>query len=76
MEIFTLENLNLVLTILFVIGLIVFTARYVYLVGQDRKYIAKKQKQLMSQHEYIEYCYNCECEETTPLSLEEINKES
>jgi hypothetical protein len=74
MEIFTLENLNLVLTILFVIGLIVFAARYIYLVGQDKKYIAKKQRQLMSQHEYIEYCYNCECEEITPLSLEEINR--
>jgi hypothetical protein len=76
MEIFTLENLNLVLTILLVLGLVVFAARYVYLVGQDRKYIAKKQKKLMSQHEYIEYCYNCECEGVEPLKLHEINKES
>jgi hypothetical protein len=74
MTLFTLENLNTALVLIFVLGLIVFAARYVYLVGQDEKYINKKQGHLMSQHEYIEYCYNCECEQVAPLALEEINR--
>jgi hypothetical protein len=73
-QLFTLENLNIALVIIFVLGLIIFAARYVYLIGQDEKVINKKQRQLMSQHDYIEYCYNCECEGVKPLKLNEINQ--